>query len=379
MPILFVVSILVLIYTYVLYPYLVILLGKLINKPIKKDFIQPYVTLIITAHNEEKCIRAKIQNSLELDYPKDKLEIIVASDCSSDYTNDIVREFSGKGIVLCEQKERLGKTAAQSSAVEISKGDVLVFSDASTIYHKEAILHLVGNFQDQSIGCVGGNTIFISETEGKKDNKNEIADIEHKIREYETKIYSTVAVSGCIYAVRRKAYREIDHRIADDFGIPLDILMRGYRVVFEPEAIAYEEIEKHTINARRNIRTVNQGWVALQLLGFIHLAFKKPLRFFYISFILLGHKVLRWLTFLFLLAIFFSSIFLAVQRKSKLFSLLLTLQLLFYLVSCIGGSEKLNNKIFSIPYRFCLYHLSSLAAFYKFCKGEKIVIWNTQK
>jgi len=366
-------------YTYVGYSIIVFFAGKICNKTIAKKSIQPLVTLIIAAHNEQDCIKEKIKNALKSNYPKDKLEIIVASDCSTDDTNIIVKGFEDKGVILCEQTERLGKTAAQIAAVRKSKGEILVFSDASTIYDKDAIGNLIKNFYDTSVGCVGGKVMFLSADKRLEEKKSTVIDIEHKIREGENRIYSTCVVSGCIYAVRKSYFREIDYRIADDIGVPIDMLMRGYRVVFEPDAIGHEDMEAHTINIARNTRTINQGWVALELLHFLSLFSSFPGRFIYMSFILLGHKVLRWLTFVFLALLFFLNIFIVFNTGSAFFIFLLFFQALFYFMSLIGGWLCLNNKLLKFAYSFCRYHYAAMIAFFKFYKKERIVIWNTKR
>ena len=366
-------------YTYAGYPIVVFFVGKVCNKTIIKKSIQPMVTLIIAAHNEQDCIKEKIKNALKTNYPEDKLEIIVASDCSADDTNSIVKGFEDKGVILCEQTERLGKTAAQIAAARRSKGEILVFSDASTIYDKDAICSLIENFYDTSVGCVGGKVMFLSADQGLEEKKSTVIDIEHKIREGENRIYSTCVVSGCIYAVRKSYFREIDYRIADDIGVPIDMLMRGYRVVFEPDAIAHENMEAHTINIERNIRTINQGWVALELLHFFSLFSSFPGRFIYMSFILLGHKVLRWLSFGFLALLFFLNIFIVLNTGSAFFVLLLFFQVCFYFISLIGNWRGFNNKLLKFAYNFCQYHYAAMFAFFKFCKKERIVIWDSRR
>ena len=359
---------------------LISILGRICNNTVNKKQIQPSVSFIIAAHNEEGCIREKIENTLQLRYPKKKLELIVASDCSTDNTNAIVKEFKDKGVILYEQTERLGKTAAQIAAIRLSRGEILVFSDASTIYNKDSISLIAQNFSEQDVGCVGGRVMFLDDVKrgatARRVKQNVITDIEHTIREGESRIYGTPGVSGCVYAVRKSYYREIDPRIADDFGVPLDILMRGYRVVFEPEAIAYEDIEKHSIDLRRNIRTINQGWVALQLLDLKALPFKNFKRFSYILFVLFGHKLLRWVSFVFLFLLFLTNVFLALGASHFLYSVTLLLQISFYLIAFAGILFRFQNKFLSIPYRFCLYHYAALIAFIKFCKGEKIIVWD---
>ena len=367
-----------LLYTYVGYPFLISMLARVIHKDVSKKNIIPTVSMIIAAHNEEACIRRKLQNSLGLNYPADKLEIIVASDCSTDNTNTIVREFREQGVKLCEQRERLGKTAAQIEAVRMAHGDILVFSDASTIYDKDALKELVRNFHDVNIGCVGGRVVLSSDgKETYPKDKNVVIDLEHTIRAAESYLFSTCVVSGCIYAVRKKYYREINYRIADDIGVPLDILIRGYKVVFEPNAIGYEDVTEHSINLQRNVRTINQGWVALELLNFFGSFARNPARFLYVSFILFSHKVLRWLTFVILLVLLVFNVIIVFLTPNSVMRIFLVAQAVFYLLAVAGWFLKGNRGGISIfAYEFCLYHYAAFLAFKKFIKGEWITIWN---
>ena len=372
---LFFISFITIVYTYFGYPIIIKFLSIILGKKVDKKEIFPSVSLIITAHNEESCIEKKIKNSLSLNYPKNKIEIIVASDSSSDRTNDIVRKYKNKNIILFDQNQRLGKTAAQAGAIELSNGEIIVLSDASTIYDKQAIMNLVNNFSDNSVGCVGGKVLFLTEYDNLKIEKNKIFDVEHIIRYSEAKLYSTICVSGCIYAIRRAAYKSIDIRVADDLGIPMTILMMKYRVVFEPNAIAFEKMEEHGINIDRNIRTINQGWVAIKLI-FLNNIFMDPILIIYMSFVLISHKVLRWLTFIFLISFLISNLVLIFKNGNIFLIIFLISQIMFYGLAYIGCKFKIRSKFLKIPYSFCLYHYSSIIALLKSIKNEKIIIWS---
>jgi cellulose synthase/poly-beta-1,6-N-acetylglucosamine synthase-like glycosyltransferase len=152
----------VIFYTYFGYPLLTLFLSLFINHPVNKQDIEPTVTFLITAYNEEKNIRQKLDNALSLDYPGDKLEIIVASDGSTDKTDEIVKEFSDKGVILVRVEGRVGKTETQNQSVQKAKGDIIIFSDATTTYHKNAIRKLVRNYNDPSIGAVSGRYEYMN-------------------------------------------------------------------------------------------------------------------------------------------------------------------------------------------------------------------------
>ena len=151
-------------YTYFGYPLLTLLLSLFFNQPVKRGNIEPMVTFLITAYNEEKNIRKKLDNTLALDYPKDKLEIIVASDGSTDQTDTIVKEFPDRGVVLHRVEGRVGKTETQNQTVAIARGEIIIFSDATTEYKKDAIRKLVRNYLDPSIGAVSGRYEYVNPT-----------------------------------------------------------------------------------------------------------------------------------------------------------------------------------------------------------------------
>ena len=149
------------IYTYLGYPVLVFLLSRLFSRSVRKDDFTPSVSVIIAAYNEERDLPAKLDNMLSLDYPKDKLEIIVASDCSDDGTDEIVRSYAERGVILHRQELRYGKTRAQQRAAKISSGEILVFSDATTIYDHDALRKIVRSFADPDVGCVAGQLVYV--------------------------------------------------------------------------------------------------------------------------------------------------------------------------------------------------------------------------
>src|SRR5262245_54409875 len=147
-------------FTYAGYPALMFALSIILKRPVRRDDITPRVSVIIAAYNEERDIEAKLKNTLALDYPRDRMEIIVASDCSTDQTDDIVRSFGPQGVILRQQLERFGKTVAQNRAVKRSSGEILVFSDATTMYEPDAIRKIVRGFADPEVGCVAGQLIY---------------------------------------------------------------------------------------------------------------------------------------------------------------------------------------------------------------------------
>jgi cellulose synthase/poly-beta-1,6-N-acetylglucosamine synthase-like glycosyltransferase len=162
--IIFTISCAALIYVYFGYPLFVYLVSRLRPLEVKKSFIEPTVTVLITAYNEERDIGAKLENTLQIAYPKEKFEILVVSDCSTDETDEIVKRFAGSGVKLHRQIERLGKTMAQNAAVELANGEIILFSDATTMYEPDVLKEMMPNFADETVGCVAGRLIYVDES-----------------------------------------------------------------------------------------------------------------------------------------------------------------------------------------------------------------------
>jgi len=363
--------------TFVGYPLFLMVTSKLFRRPVKRLDFQPSVTLIIAAYNEEKIIREKLENCLKLDYPSDLLEIIVASDCSSDGTDDIVREYADRGIILNRLKYRGGKTANQNAAVRKSKGEMIVFSDASAIYEPDAISKLVRNFGDPEIGCVGGRLVHYNEkSKHLVKEKNKYTSFEQKLKIMESSIYSIIGVNGPIYAVRRELARELPTDLTSDFMAPLDVILQGYRAVYEPEAISYEEVPAtHSSEFRRKIRTVKAGITVVTALHSI----LNPFKFFWPSLFLIGHKVLRWIISLFFIGLLFSNFIL--YGTSTFYTLAMWGQVIFYGLAAMGEIIKKNKSlnILALPYFFSIYILASLFGLIKYFASEKTEIWEVER
>ena len=229
-------------YTYLLYPLLIVAVSRLRNRSVRTGCEPdelPSVTMIIVAFNEEKRIEAKLSNCHELDYPSGLLEICVVSDGSADRTADILRERDD--IVFIEDPENRGKPHQLCKAMEISGSDVLVFSDARQMYDPAALRSLVGNFRDENIGCVSGELVFRTPEDPTGGNIGLYWAYEKVLRDAESRIDSTLGVTGAIYAIRRELAVPIpDDTILDDIEIPLGAFRKGYRVIFEPEARAFD-------------------------------------------------------------------------------------------------------------------------------------------
>jgi cellulose synthase/poly-beta-1,6-N-acetylglucosamine synthase-like glycosyltransferase len=361
-------------YVYAGYPVLVSLIAAVRPRSVERGTELPRVSIVITAYNEERDIATKIESTLKLDYPADKMEIIVASDCSSDRTDEIVRSFAGSSVRLCRQEQRLGKTSAQNLAAAQATGEIILFSDATTEFHPMVLRYIVRNFSDPSVGCVAGKLIYVDPADtdvgrGARSYWN----YESLLKGRESTACSLIGVSGCLYAVRRSAYRPLYPEACSDFIIATDLYRYGLRTVYEPEALCTESTNRESSKEMRmRVRVISQTiadlWRNRDMLN--------PFRSGFFAVQLISHKVLRYAVPLFLVGAFFSS--LALVTYSTFYLLAFAAQAAFYaagiLGMLLGGSGKFA-KLFSIPKYFVLANAASAAGFYKFLRGERYVTW----
>ncbi|CCK80488.1 glycosyltransferase family 2 protein [Desulfobacula toluolica] len=365
----------VIFYTYIGYPLLTLFLSLFNNHPVHKKDIEPSVTFLITAYNEEKNISQKLDNTLSLDYPRDKLEIMVASDGSTDNTDEIVKSFSGRGVVLHRVEGRVGKTETQNQAVKTAIGEIIIFSDATTNYDRNAIRKIVRNYNDPTIGAVSGRYEYLNPTGASVGTGTVLFwKYENFIKSRQTRIKTITGCCGCIYSVRRRLYEPLPKEIISDLVEPLKIIEKGYRIAFEPEAIAYEVTEEKALEEfSMRVRVITRGMNGLAYVKDL----LNPFRNKFVAFQLHSHKVLRWLIPFFLVLIFIANCMLLDQ---KLYQFLFIGQTVFY-GAAFGGwyLEKIGkkHKILSLPLYFCVVNLASFRAFFNFILGRKMVTWET--
>jgi cellulose synthase/poly-beta-1,6-N-acetylglucosamine synthase-like glycosyltransferase len=363
-------------YTYVGYPLLLVVLSRLRARPVRRADFNPKVTIIITAYNEERDLAQKLENTLLLDYPQDSLEIIVASDCSSDRTDEIVRGFAGRGVRLHRQPERLGKTAAQNAAVEQASGEIILFSDATTHYQRDVLRALLPNFADPSVGCVSGQVVYTDPKQSSIGHgTRSYWSYEYLLKKHESNVCSLIGVCGCLYAVRRSAYVPLYHEACSDFIIATKMVEQGLRAVYEPAAICMEETNEAAhkemkVRVRIITQTFSDLWRNRAMLN----PFRKGRRFYAIE--LLSHKVMRYFVPLLLILILAASIVLA--PRSIFYALALAGQVLVYGAAALAHLLErvgLHSRLLAIPHYFVLGNLASLIAFYKFLSGERYARW----
>lgn len=371
-------SVVLISYAYAGYPLLTLLLSLFVNRPVRKKEIEPRVTFLITAYNEERHIAAKLENTFALDYPPEKLEIIVASDGSTDRTDEIVKEFGDRGVILHRVEGRVGKTETQNQTVKIATGDIIVFSDAASLYDRNAIRAIVRNYADPKVGAVSGMYTYENRS-GAPAGFGTILfwNLENFIKKRQTRIRTITGCCGCIYSVRRDLYTPLPPEIISDLVEPLTILQKGFRIVFEPEALALEETAGETENEfRMRIRVIVRGMNGML---FVRNLFN-PLKYPFVAFQLISHKVMRWLVPAFAIIAFISNA--ALASASWFYAVLFLGQVLFYafaIAGYLGEKKGIRNKLLSLPLYFCIVNLASLISMVKVIQGERIVTWQTDR
>jgi cellulose synthase/poly-beta-1,6-N-acetylglucosamine synthase-like glycosyltransferase len=357
------------------YPLVLIFLGTLRRHPVKKAYTTPSVTIIVSAYNEEKFISRKLDELLSLEYPREKLQIIVVSDGSTDQTNAILEGYAHKGVELCPLKAQLGKTAAQNEGVRHAKGEILFFTDVTAFLGLRALREIVANFADERVGCVSGRFQYGSlESAATKQGLGLYARYEVFIRRNESDFYYLLGASGCIYAIRKDLYKPLREDLVSDLLAPLSLLRDGYRTAYEEKALAQTE-RKATLKTEfmRRSRTALQ---ALRILWHVRDLFN-PLQYPFVAFALFSRRLLRLLMPVFFISTFVINLFLLPE---KFYTATLLIQMMFYLSAAIGyGLEKLDikAKVFNIPLFLCVMNLAALYAYFRLLKGEKAAAWKT--
>jgi cellulose synthase/poly-beta-1,6-N-acetylglucosamine synthase-like glycosyltransferase len=368
MQITFWISLAILVYTFAGYYGLVFSVSKWKKKPVAKhlapDGKLPTVTMLIAAYNEEKVIREKIENTLILDYPRDRLQIVVFSDGSTDATDAIVKSYSSAGIQLLRVEGRKGKTHCQNEAVKIATGDILIFSDANSMYDRHAIKKLIQNFHDEQVSVAVGELRYSHED---VIQEGLYWKMERFLKVHESSIDSCLGANGAIYAIRRNLYKALPDDAISDFIEPFFVYRQGYRVIYESTAFAIEHIGETTaIESLRKQRIITRTLSSFRYIT----DFLNPFRYGWYSIALWSHKLIRWFAFLFMVGVLVANIFLIGHFGFFIFFIL---QVLFYFFVILGIFS--SRKIFAIPYYFVLLQVVSCIAVVNVLRGNKIIAW----
>jgi cellulose synthase/poly-beta-1,6-N-acetylglucosamine synthase-like glycosyltransferase len=370
-------SLAVCIYIYFGYPALLWIVERFHARPVRTADIHPLVTFIIPAYNEQKNIAAKIENTLALDYPAERIEVLIASNGSTDRTNEIVRGYSDPRVRLLALP-RPGKMEALNEAARHASGEILVFTDADFLLDSHTLAIMTRNFADPAVGGVCGarNTSIVREGDATGDGEGLYArwDKWQKVRE--SRIGSVFAADGLLYAIRKSLYVPItDPAQSDDMAISMRIPPRGFRLLYEPTATAYEKATVHAKEEfRRKIRITNHSVSALLKLGW-------PLvtSGFY-SVELLSHKLIRHFIGYFLIVLFATSIVLA--PAAPIYALALFGQSLMYVLAIAGALLRNHpigrSRIFAVPYYFCFGNTTAVIGILTMLRRHKLTAWSSR-
>jgi cellulose synthase/poly-beta-1,6-N-acetylglucosamine synthase-like glycosyltransferase len=342
-------------------------------KKVDKEYIYPYTSVVIAAFNEEKNIGRRLDDLLKQDYPSDKMEIIIVSDGSVDKTEEIVRTFlkSTNNIHLYSLKEKKGKAIALNIGVSHANGEIIVFTDARQTFRSNLIKELVANFHDTTIGAVSGELYLASnESEGIEKSIALYWNYEKYIRKIESKTGSVVGVTGAVYAIRKRLFEPLPEKtILDDVYIPMKIILKGYRVVFEEKAVACDnDVIDSRKEFRRKVRTLTGNYQLIFIMPEI-ISFKNSILLRFIS-----HKMARLIAPFFFITLFFSNIFLV--KDGYLFSLIV--QLIFYSIAAVGSLfqvwvKQKKLRLLYFPYTFVLLSYAAIVGFINFVRNKNDV------
>ncbi len=361
------------VYSYLLFPLSLPALTKIVRRPWTKKDIRPLVSVVISVYNEEQIIKEKIQNALALDYPAEKLEILIVSDGSTDDTEKIVSGFSDKRLVLKAFKERAGKTACLNRAVPEARGEIILFTDANSMFPRDVLLKVVRNFADPEIGLVTGWTRY-GDVDQKEDTTGIYSRFEKWTKIQESQISSCVGADGAIFAIRKELYQTLREDDINDFVIPLNVIRQGKRVVMDPEVYCFEKsADEAGKEYDRQVRITNRTLKAIRR----NLEFLNPLRYGYFTYFLFSHKMMRFLVPFFLIATF--GINLVLLRTSYLYGLSIGLQLAAYAIALSSILGFKTGRVGLIAKFFMVTMLAQLMAWFRTIAGTSDTMWTPQR
>lgn len=376
--VLFITALTVTVYTFIVFPLLLAVRAWLFPKPHAENDTLPTVSILIACHNEEKNIERKLHNLLALDYPAERLQVIVVSDGSTDATETIAAGFADRVTLL--SLPRQGKAAALNEAVGVASGEILVFSDANSMLDTDAIRALARPFGDRQVGGVAGDQRY-----NKTDSASNIQEGERRywsfdrwLKRIQSRAGSVTSATGALYAIRREFYKTVPGGVTDDFFISTQVVARGYRLIFAENAIAREPVsDTATTEFQRKVRLMTRG-----LRGVAEMKrLLNPLRYGFYSLQLFSHKVLRRLN-------VFAMITLAVTspllwQHSIAFQLATIIQLAFYATAAAANLTRASRlrviKIFSLPAFFVMANTAALVATVNLARGKKIELWTPHR
>ncbi|MBT1704470.1 glycosyltransferase family 2 protein [Chryseosolibacter indicus] len=376
-------GVLIIFYTYLGYGFIISLIAKFVKRKhyeVLSDKDLPEITVLIAAYNEQDYIVDKIENTLSLDYPSEKLSVVFVTDGSSDSTPEIIRQYPN--VTLYHEPQRKGKIHAVNRVMRFITTPIVIFSDANTFLNKEALKNIVRHYQDEKVGGVAGEKRIFKKTEDNASGAGEglYWKYESFLKRKDSEVYSVVGAAGELFSVRTALYEEPgENIIIEDFYMSLSICSKGYRFIYEPNAYATETASASVKEEwKRKVRICAGAFQAMVKLGYL----LNPFKYGMLSFQYISHRVLRWtLAPLALPFIFISNLWLAMQYNPFYITASLG-QIAFYALAFIGyfvSNKKVSIKGFFVPYYFCVMNFSVYAGFVRFLKGKQSVVWEKSR
>jgi glycosyltransferase involved in cell wall biosynthesis len=361
-------------YAYLGYPLTLYTVSRFRNRPVRRANITPRVSMIITVRNEEARIEHKLSQTLELDYPADRFEVIVASDCSTDRTHSIVASYRARGVKLVVAPERRGKEFAQKLAIDASSGEILVFSDVATTMDRDGLRHLVSNFADPTVGSVSSVDRLLG-SDGQISGEGLYVRYEMFVRSLESLVSSVVGLSGSLFAARREVCNPWAIDIPSDFTTLLNSLRQGMRGVSDPATVGYyPDLADPRREYARKVRTITRGMAGL----IRNVELLNPFVYGLPGWQLLSHKGCRWLVPFSLIGLFVSN--LALVAHSPFYSLTAIAQVVTYVTTAIARYRAPSLPLVARTLTFfVLANTSILHAWFNVARGRQFVTWEPSK
>lgn len=372
MEYLFWISLFLVFHAYFGYPLSLRLFSVFKRHAIIKATIEPSVTLIITVCNEDKRIKEKLDNTLAIEYPRDKLQILIASDGSTDKTNDIVREYANYNMHLLVFDERRGKENAQKDAVSYANGEIIIFSDVATNIDSQGIKEIVSSFADPTVGSVSSVDKLIDRN-GQPCGEGFYVKYEMWLRDLESRANSLVGLSGSFFAARKEVCQDFSGEMQSDFRTLLNSIKLGLRGISDPATIGYyQDLSDNKREFDRKVRTVLRGMTVF----FRNLEFLNLFRYRLFSYQYFCHKLLRWMVPFLLCFIFIANA--AVINDAFIYFMLFTLQISFYAIAitCSFYEGLTSHTLTKIPVYFTTVNIAILVAWWRYLKGVRMVMWS---
>jgi cellulose synthase/poly-beta-1,6-N-acetylglucosamine synthase-like glycosyltransferase len=371
---LFWVSLSLVVYTYAGYPLVLWLVTRLRARDVRKGSIVPRVSIVIAARNEADKIQQKIEHTLALAYPADRLQVLVASDASDDGTDAIVARYEGRGVQLVRAPQRGGKEFVQALALEAATGDVVVLTDAATILEPDALEKLMQNFADPTVGAVSSEDVLV-DAAGRPTGEGLYVKHEMWVRRLESRFHSLVGLSGSCFAIRKSLCARWPSSLPSDFMGALHAARGGYRAVADPSARGrFVAVDSTQAEMRRKIRTFLRGISAL----FANLDLLNPVRYGRFAFQLASHKLLRFIAPFLLLAALLTS---GLAAEDGLLRALFWLQVGFYALGWAGAAVRplQRSGAVRVAHYFVMVQWAMLVAWGKYALGRQQVVWEPSK